>query len=120
MDNQVIFGGQTNMQNNMRTIHVGIFHLFQKPKKKNKNMLGIKTLILLHLTTETLLLSQTRLSKNRKIANFYFISHFSDQRRLRHFRKFDLALKFEKSKFPYFFSFDASSEITGETACALA
>ena len=61
MDNQVIFGGQINMQNNMRTIHVGIFHLFQK-KKKKKNMLGIKTLILLHLTTETLLLSQTRLS----------------------------------------------------------
>ena len=33
MDNQVIFGGQINMQNNMRTIHVGIFHLFQKTKK---------------------------------------------------------------------------------------
>ena len=61
MDNQVIFGGQINMQNNMRTIHVGIFHLFQK-----KNMLGIKTLKPQHLTTETLLLSQTRLSfKNR-------------------------------------------------------
>ena len=87
------------MQNNMRTIHVGIFHLFQK-KKKKKKMLGIKTLILLHLATETLLLSQTRLSfKNREIANFYIISHFSDQRRLRRvcaFRKFDLALKFEK------------------------
>ena len=27
MDNQVIFGGQFNMQNNMRTVHVGIFHL---------------------------------------------------------------------------------------------
>ena len=82
MDNQVIFGGQINVQNNMRTIHVGIFHLFQKTNKKT--MLGIKTLILLHLTTETLLLSQTRLSfKNRDIANFYIISHFSDQRRLR-------------------------------------
>ena len=47
-------------------------------------MLGIKTLILLHLTTETLLLSQTRLSfKNREIANFYIISHFLDQQRLR-------------------------------------
>ena len=80
MDNQVIFGGQINMQNNMGTIHVGIFHLFQK----TKNMLGIKPLILLHLATETLLLSQTRLSfKNREIANFYIISHFSDQRRLR-------------------------------------
>ena len=33
MDNQVIFGGQINMQNNMRTIHVGIFHLFQQKKK---------------------------------------------------------------------------------------
>ena len=82
MDNQVIYGGQINMQNNMRTIHVGIFHLFQKTKNK-KNMLGIKTLIPLHLTTETLLLSQTRLSNNREIANFYIISHFSDQRMLR-------------------------------------
>ena len=36
MDYQVIFGGQINMQNNMRTIHVGIFHLFQKNKKKKK------------------------------------------------------------------------------------
>ena len=45
MDNQVIFGGQINMQNNMRTIHVGIFHLFQKTKKQQKkNMLGIETL----------------------------------------------------------------------------
>ena len=34
MDNQVIFGGQINMQNNMRTIHVGIFHLFQKTNAK--------------------------------------------------------------------------------------
>ena len=33
MDNQVIFGGQINMQNNMRTIHAGIFHLFQKKIK---------------------------------------------------------------------------------------
>ena len=30
MDNQVIFGGQINMQNNMPTVHVGIFHLFKK------------------------------------------------------------------------------------------
>ena len=37
MDNQVIFGGQINMQNNMRTIHVGIFHLFQKQKTKKKH-----------------------------------------------------------------------------------
>ena len=50
MDNQVIFGGQNNMQNNMQIVHVGIFHLFQKTKTK-KNMLGIKTLILQHLTT---------------------------------------------------------------------
>ena len=114
--------GQINMQNNMRTIHVGIFHLFQKTKKKKqKNMLGIKTLILLHLTTETLLLSQTRLSKNRDIANFYFCSHFSEgSGESVHFRKFNLALSSKNSKFPYFFSFDASSEITGETACALA
>ena len=35
MENQVIFGGQINRQNNMRTIHVGIFHLFQKTKQKN-------------------------------------------------------------------------------------
>ena len=61
-------------------------------------MLGIKTLILLHLITETLLLSQTRLSfKNREIANFYIISHFSEgSGESVHFRKFDLALKFEK------------------------
>ena len=37
-------GNQTYMQNNMQTVHVGICHLFQKQKK---NMLGIKTLILL-------------------------------------------------------------------------
>ena len=76
---------EINMQNNMRTIHVGIFHLFKKKKKKKKkNMLGIKTLILQNLTTETLLLSQIRLSfKNREIANFFIISHFSDQRRLK-------------------------------------
>ena len=36
MDNQVIFGGQINMQNNMGTIHVGIFRLFQKTKNKKK------------------------------------------------------------------------------------
>ena len=42
MDNQVIFGGQINMQNNMRTIHVGIFHLFKKKKKKKKNHAGYK------------------------------------------------------------------------------
>ena len=87
-------------------------------------MLGIKTLILLHLTTETLLLSQTRLSfKNREIviSILFLISAISeDSGESVHFRKFDLALKFENSKFPYFFSYDASSEITGETACALA
>ena len=48
MDNQVIFGGQINMQKNMRTVHVGIFSLIQN---KKKNMLGIKTPILQHLTT---------------------------------------------------------------------
>ena len=37
MDNQVIFGGQINMHNNMRLIHVGIFHFFQKKKKKKKH-----------------------------------------------------------------------------------
>ena len=43
MDNQVILGGQINMQNNMRTIHVGIFHLFQKNKKtKEKKHAGYK------------------------------------------------------------------------------
>ena len=42
MDNQVIFGGQINMQNNMRTIHVGIFHLFQKKQKKKKINAGYK------------------------------------------------------------------------------
>ena len=63
----------------------------KKKKKKKKNMLGIKTLILHHLTTETLLLSQTRLSfKNREIANFYIISHSSDQRRLRRVCAFSL------------------------------
>ena len=100
MDNQVIFGGQINMQNDMRTIHVGIFHLFQKTKNEKK-VLGIKTLILLHLNTETLLLSQTRLSfKNREIANFYklfLISAINEgSGESVHFRKFDLALKFEK------------------------
>ena len=34
MDNQVIFGGQINMQNNMRTIHVVIFHLLKNKTKK--------------------------------------------------------------------------------------
>ena len=41
MDNQVIFGGQINMQNNMRTIHVGIFHLFKK-KPHTKELAGYK------------------------------------------------------------------------------
>ena len=40
MDNQDIFGSQINMQNNMRTVHFGIFHLFKK--NKNKNMMSIK------------------------------------------------------------------------------
>ena len=83
------------MQNNMRTIHVGIFHLFQKKQKTKKNMLGIKTLILLHLITETLLLSQTRLSfKNREIAIsiLFLISAISEgSGESVHFRKFDLA-----------------------------
>ena len=72
----------------------------KKKKKKKKNMLGIKTLILLHLTTETLLLSQTRLSfKKREIANFYIflISAISEgSGESVHFRKCDLSLKFEK------------------------
>ena len=43
MDDQVIFGGQINMQNNMRTIHVGIFQLFQKTnKKQTKKHAGYK------------------------------------------------------------------------------
>ena len=37
LKHQVIFGGQINMQNNMRTIHIGIFHLFQKTKNKKKH-----------------------------------------------------------------------------------
>ena len=52
MDNQVVFGGQINMQNNMRTVHVGIFHLFKKKQKqktttKKNNMLGIKKTLIL-------------------------------------------------------------------------
>ena len=31
-----------NMQNNMRTIHVGIFHLFQKNKQTKKKHAGYK------------------------------------------------------------------------------
>ena len=37
MDNQDIFGSQINMQNNMRTVHFGIFHLFKKYNKKYKH-----------------------------------------------------------------------------------
>ena len=65
------------MQNNMRTIHVGIFHLFQKRKKKKKNMRGIKTLILLHLTHATLVANSTELQKSR---NSDFLYYFSFQR----------------------------------------
>ena len=88
------------MQNDMRTIHVGIFHLFQK-KTNKKNMMGIKTLILQHLTTETLTLvaNSTELQKSRYSE---FLYHFSFQRSAKAqaslciFRKFDLALQFEK------------------------
>ena len=43
MDNQVIFGGQINMQNNMRTIHVGIFHLLQKPGRVAQSVTCLTT-----------------------------------------------------------------------------
>ena len=56
------------MQNNIQQFTLAYF-IYSK-KQTKKNMLGIKTLILLHLTTERPLLSQTRLSfKNRDIAN---------------------------------------------------
>ena len=42
MDNQVIFGGQINMQNNMQTVHVGIFQLFKKKTKTKKKHAGYK------------------------------------------------------------------------------
>ena len=96
MDNQVIFGGQINMQNNMRTIHVGIFHLIKKTKKKQQNMLGIKTLILWYAN---LVANSTELKKSRNSEFLFFflilaISEGSGESV--HFRKFDLALKFEK------------------------
>ena len=77
MDNQVIFGGQINMQNNMRTIHVGIFHLFQKNKKKN--MLGIKNpdTAASHHWDATLVANSTELQKSR---NSEFLYYFSFQR----------------------------------------
>ena len=84
MDNQVIFGGQINMQNNMRTIHVGIFHLFQKTKKKKKkkkkNMLGIKKnpdTAASHHCDATLVANSTELRKSR---NSEFLYYFSFQR----------------------------------------
>ena len=68
------------MQNNMRTIHVGIFHLFQKTKKHA----GYKTpdTAASRHRDATLIANSTELQKG-EIANFYIISHFSDQRRLR-------------------------------------
>ena len=69
MDNQDIFGSQVNMQNNMRTVHFGIFHLFKK-KKKNKNRMSIKTLmplghLELFMLRETLFLENVRLYDTR-------------------------------------------------------
>ena len=81
MDNQVIFGGQINMQNNMRTIHVGIFHLFQKKKKKKKkkNHAGYKNpdTAASHHWDATLVANSTELQKSRYSE---FLYHFSFQR----------------------------------------
>ena len=70
------------MQNNMRTIHVDIFHLFQKTKKKKKKKkhAGYKTLILLHLTTETLLFTVANSTELQKSRNSEFLYYFSFQR----------------------------------------
>ena len=75
MDNQVIFGGQINMQNNMRTIHVGIFHLFQKTKKHA----GYKTpdTAASRHRNATLVAISTELQKSR---NSEFLYYFSFQR----------------------------------------
>ena len=79
MDNQVIFGGQINMQNNMRTIHVGIFHLFQKTKKKNKKTCWYKNpdTAASHHWDATLVANSTELQKSRYSE---FLYHFSFQR----------------------------------------
>ena len=78
MDNQVIFGGQINMQNNMRTIHVGIFHLFQKTNKQ-KNHAGYKNpdTAASHHWDATLVANSTELQKSRYSE---FLYHFSFQR----------------------------------------
>ena len=78
MDNQVIFGGQINMQNNMWTIHVGIFHLFKKKKKKKKHA-GYKNpdTAASHHWDATLVANSTELQKSR---NGEFPYYFSFQR----------------------------------------
>ena len=82
MDNQVILGGQINMQNNMRTIHVGIFHLFQKKKKKKKKKkkhAGYQNpdTAASHHLDATLVANSTELQKSR---NSEFLYYFSFQR----------------------------------------
>ena len=73
MDNQVIFGGQINMQNNMRTIHVGIFHLFQKTKNKKKKHARYKNpdTTASHHWDATLVANSTELQKSRNSEFLY-------------------------------------------------
>ena len=74
MDNQVIFGGQINMQNNMRTIHVGIFHLFQKTKKQKHAGYKNPDTAASHHWDATLVANSTELQKSRNSAFLYYFS----------------------------------------------
>ena len=67
------------MQNNMRTIHVGIFHLFQKTKTKKKKHAGYKIpdTAASHHRDATLVANSTELQKSR---NSEFLYYFSFQR----------------------------------------
>ena len=86
MDNQVIFGGQINIQNHMRIVHVCIFH-FKKKHVGYKNPAAPAS----HHLSFSFVTEGSRVHASPaslhcgpiEIANFHIISHFSDQRRLR-------------------------------------
>ena len=77
MDNQIIFGGQINMQNNIWTIHVGIFHLFKKNKQKKHAGYKNPDTAASHHWDATLVANSTELQKSR---NSEFLYCFSFQR----------------------------------------
>ena len=61
------------MQNNMRTIHVGIFHLFQKTKKKHAGYKTPDTAASRHWDA-TLVANSTELQKSRNSEFLYYLS----------------------------------------------